>query len=183
MKYEIILADPPWDYKGQKQHAGKGKKDTGGAIVHYPTMTVNEMIQKIHLLDIVASDCLLFMWSTWPHLDQAITLGTGWGFKYVHTPFIWYKGRTNPGFYTLTQTEPVLCFKRGRIPTPRGSRKERQVVDIPRGKHSAKPTEVHDRITKMFPTQRKLELFARNTYPGWDVWGNEVVPDIDSIYR
>ena len=29
-QYGIIYADPPWDYKGQKQHAGAGKKDTGG---------------------------------------------------------------------------------------------------------------------------------------------------------
>ena len=23
-----------------------------------------------------------------------------------------------------------------------------------------------------------IELFARNTTPGWDVWGNEVISDI-----
>jgi N6-adenosine-specific RNA methylase IME4 len=26
----------------------------------------------------------------------------------------------------------------------------------------------------MFPTQDKIELFARNKTDGWDVWGNEV---------
>ena len=45
MKYGIILCDPPWDYKGQLQHAGKDTKDTGGAIKHYKTMTVDEMIE------------------------------------------------------------------------------------------------------------------------------------------
>ena len=43
MKYQIIYADPPWDYKGQKQHSGKGKQDTGGAIKHYPTMKLQEL--------------------------------------------------------------------------------------------------------------------------------------------
>ena len=43
MKYEILYADPPWDYKGQRQHNGKGGKDTGGAIKHYPTMTLKEL--------------------------------------------------------------------------------------------------------------------------------------------
>jgi N6-adenosine-specific RNA methylase IME4 len=26
----------------------------------------------------------------------------------------------------------------------------------------------------MFPTQRKIELFARNATEGWAVWGNEI---------
>jgi N6-adenosine-specific RNA methylase IME4 len=176
MKYQIIVTDPPWDYKGQTQHAGKGIKDTGSAIKHYPTMPTPQMITTFKpLLDSwVDTDCLLFMWATWPHLDQAIQLGTGWGFKYVHTPFIWHKMKTNPGFYTMTQTEPVLCFKKGKIPQPRGTRNERQVIEVPRGKHSEKPQELYDRITRMFPTQNKIEMFARNIRTGWDVWGNEV---------
>lgn len=174
MKYQIILCDPPWDYKGQKQHAGKNKPDTGGAIKHYPTMTVLEMIKTIHPIQYADDDCLLFMWATWPHLDQAISLGHGWGFRYVHTPFIWNKMKTNPGFYTLTQTEPVLCFKRGRIPTPRGKRNVKQLINIERTRHSEKPQEVNRLIDEMFPSQNKLEMFARRVYPGWDVWGNEV---------
>ena len=177
-KYDIILADPPWDYKGQTQHAGNKSSNTGGAVVHYPTMTVDEMIATFDIQSIAADNCLLFMWSTWPHLDQAIRLGTAWGFRYVHTPFIWNKQRTNPGFYTLTQTEPVLCFKIGTIPKPRGSRKERQLIDWKRQQHSVKPTEVHERIDRMFPTQNKIELFARTQYQGWDVWGNQVVSNI-----
>lgn len=173
-KYSIIICDPPWDYAGQTQHGGKGKGDSGGAIRHYPTMKLEEMIDTIHPIEWAEEDCLLFMWSSWPHLDQAVKLGTAWGFKYVHTPFIWHKLRTNPGFYTMTQTEPVLCFKRGRIPRPRGTRNERQVVESLRGRHSEKPREVQDRIARMFPTQRKLEMFAREAYPGWDCWGNEV---------
>jgi N6-adenosine-specific RNA methylase IME4 len=114
------------------------------------------------------------MWATWPHLDQAIKLGEGWGFKYVHTSFVWDKTKVNPGFYTMTQTEPVLCFKKGKIPQPRGTRNERQLVQVPRTKHSEKPQEVYDRIERMFPTQNKMEMFARKERTGWDVWGNEV---------
>ena len=39
--YDIIYADPPWDYKGQLQHAGPGSGDTGGAVRHYPTVTLS----------------------------------------------------------------------------------------------------------------------------------------------
>ena len=82
----------------------------------------------------------------------------------------------NPGRYTLSQTEFVLAFKKGKFPSPRGARNVRQLVQIHRGNHSEKPLRVIDGITKMFPTQRKIELFARNNYVGWDNWGLEI-PD------
>ena len=42
--------------------------------------------------------------------------------------------------------------------------------------HSVKPVDVIEGITKMFPLQDKIELFARNNYVGWDNWGLEI-PD------
>lgn len=36
-----------------------------------------------------------------------------------------------------------------------------------------KQQEVLDGITKMFPNQRKIELFARKSFVGWDNWGLE----------
>jgi N6-adenosine-specific RNA methylase IME4 len=175
-KYDIILCDPPWDYGGRAmfQTANKTKTYLNDVTEHYSTMTVDDMIQEIDVMQYAADDCLLFMWATWPHLDQAIKLGTAWGFRYVHTPFVWNKFRLNTGYYTMTQTEPVLCFKKGKIPRPRGARNVRQLVESPYTKHSEKPHEVNARIDLMFPEQKKLEMFARRQYPGWDVWGNEV---------
>ena len=175
-KYGIICMDPPWEYGGQTQHNGKGGKDTGSAARHYPTMKTKDMITEFKAIieEWADDDCLIFMWATWPHLDQAIELGKGFGFKYVHTPFIWDKMAVNPGFYTMTQTEPVLCFKKGKIPRPRGSRNQRQLVQVKRTRHSEKPQEVYDRIELMFPEQNKIEMFARKERPGWDCWGNEI---------
>ena len=70
----------------------------------------------------------------------------------------------------------VLAFKKGKFPTPRGARNVRQLVSIHRGEHSEKPLSVIEGITKMFPLQEKIELFARNNYYGWDNWGLEI-PD------
>ena len=169
-KYGIVYADPPWDYRGQKQHKGAGKKDSGGAISHYPTVKVSEMKQwNIHT--ICKEDCLLFMWTSSPHLDQAIELGKSWGFSYATVAFVWDKVRVNPGFYTMSQCELCLCFKRGKIPQPRGLRNIRQLVTSLRTGHSEKPNEVRNRIFKMFPIQSKIELFARKTFEGWDFWG------------
>lgn len=171
--FSIILADPPWDYKGQTQHAGVGKSDTGGSLKHYPTLTLPQL-KHFPIDQLAEPDCLLFLWTTSPHLDQAIALGKAWGFAWATVGFVWDKQRVNPGFYTLSQCEMVLIFKRGKIPTPRGARNIRQMVSVMRGKHSAKPDEVRLRIEKMFPTQKKLELFARKRAPGWTAWGEAV---------
>ena len=168
--FEIIYADPPWDYKGQLQHAGAGSGDTGGAARHYLTVTL-EMLSELPIPDIRAPDSLLFMWSSSPHLDQAIDLGKRWGFAWATVAFVWDKRRVNPGFYTMSQCELCLVFKHGRIPLPRGARNVRQLVSEKRSAHSRKPDEVRRRIDAMFPEARKIELFARDRVAGWTAWG------------
>ena len=73
---------------------------------------------------------------------------------------------------------PLVSIK-GKIPQPRGSRKERQFLSELRTKHSKKPDEIRKRIERMFPKQTKIELFARQRYDGWDAWGNEVQSDVN----
>lgn len=172
-KFSVIYCDPPWDYGGQRQHGGEGTADTGGAEAHYPTVDL-AMLKALPVWNLAQENCLLFMWATSPHLDQALDLLKAWGFAWATVGFVWDKQRTNPGFYTLSQCELVLIGKRGVIPTPRGSRNERQFVSQLRGEHSEKPDEVRDRIAAMFPELPKIELFARVVRPGWTCWGNEV---------
>jgi N6-adenosine-specific RNA methylase IME4 len=173
-KYSIVYADPPWDYKGQKQHAGVGKPDTGAAVSHYDTMPIED-IKSMGVGDIVDNDAsLLFLWSSSPHLPQALDVMYAWGFAWATVAFVWDKQKVNPGFYTMSQVELCLVGKMGKIPQPRGTRNTRQLISEERGVHSAKPAEVRTRIEQMFPTQSKIELFARDTTPGWDVWGDGV---------
>ncbi|MCQ3805120.1 MAG: MT-A70 family methyltransferase [bacterium] len=172
-RFSVIYADPPWDYRGQLQHAGVGSGDTGGAARHYPTVRLSDL-KKLKVASIADDDCLLFMWATNPHLDQAVELGKAWGFKWATVAFVWDKVRVNPGFYTLSQCELCLVFKRGRIPMPRGARNVRQMVRSERGPHSQKPEEVRRRIEEMFPSQSKIELFARTKSAGWSSWGLEI---------
>ena len=177
MKYEVIYCDPPWDYKGQKQHNGKGGKDTGGAESHYPTMKLKDL-KRLDVKSICDENCLIFMWATSPHLDQAIDLLKSWGFKWATIGFVWDKKKVNPGFYTMSQCEICLIGKKGKIPKPRGARNIRQLIRIQREKHSQKPVEAMKRIDQMFPTQKKIELFARKRYDDWHCWGNEVESNI-----
>ena len=53
-----------------------------------------------------------------------------------------------------------------------------QIVLAPRGRHSAKPPEIRQRIERLVEGPY-LELFARETTPGWTAWGNEVEQEYD----
>lgn len=184
-KYQVIYADPPWDYGGKMQYdkttiksenAGFEKKIfISSAAFKYPTLKIKQL-KELNVESIADDDCILFMWTTGPQMANAVSLGEAWGFKYKTVAFVWDKMIHNPGRYTLSQTEFVLAFKKGRFPTPRGARNVRQMLAVPRGRHSQKPVEVIDGITRMFPSQEKIELFARNNYVGWDNWGLEI-PD------
>ena len=179
-RYDIIYADPPWDYGGKMQFdrssTTKEKIDLSreifisSAAFKYPTLKIDEL-KKLGVKEIASEDSLLFMWATNPHLDQAIELGRAWGFEYRTVIFVWNKMVHNPGKYNLSYCELCLLFKRGRIPTPRGARNTKQLINAPRGKHSEKPREVARNIELMFPHHKRVELFARSELPGWAAWG------------
>ena len=136
-------------------------------------MKLAEM-KELDVASISAKNALLFMWTSSPHLDEAMQLGPYWGFQWATVGFIWHKEYINPGSYTMSACELCLIFKKGNIPKPRGSRNEHQFLIQKRKAHSSKPNEVRKRIENMFLKQSKIELFARKTYYGWDAWGNEV---------
>ncbi|MCH5194635.1 MAG: modification methylase [Oscillospiraceae bacterium] len=184
-KYDVIYADPPWDYGGKMQYDRSSIKTENvgfeknifisAADFKYPTVKLRDL-KELDVSSIAADDCLLFMWTTGPQMANAVELGQSWGFEYKTVAFVWDKQVHNPGRYTLSQTEFVLVFKKGKFPQPRGARNIRQLVSVRRGEHSEKPEAVIDGITKMFPGQKKIELFARRNCIGWDNWGLEI-PD------
>ena len=183
-QYDILYADPPWYYNGKLQFDKSGTAERNrdwskrifisSASFKYPTVPTDEL-KKLPVQQIAKDDSLLFLWTTNPHLAQAIELGIAWGFEYKTVAFVWNKMKHNPGHYTLSYYELCLLFKRGRIPTPRGARNVKQLIEIPRKNHSEKPVEIAQSIMRMFPHQSRIELFARTKKEGFDSWGLEVV--------
>jgi len=55
----------------------------------------------------------------------------------------------------------------------------KQLIQAERTIHSAKPDEVRKRIIYLLGDRPRIEIFAREKTPGWDVWGNEVESDIE----
>ena len=138
--FDIIYADPPWHYNGKLQFDKSSIRSDildpsrnifiSASAFKYPTLKLNEL-KQIPIQSITKADCLLLLWTTNPHLAQAIELGTAWGFEYKTVAFIWDKMVHNPGQYTISYCELCLVFKHGRIPKPRGARNIKQLIRSP----------------------------------------------------
>ena len=57
----------------------------------------------------------------------------------------------------------------------------KQVVYSCLGEHSEKPWEVRRRLELLYGDVERVELFARNTWPGWDRWGNQCESSFEII--
>jgi N6-adenosine-specific RNA methylase IME4 len=172
-KYKIIYADPPWSYND------RGIR--GAAAGHYKTMNLDS-IKALPVPEIADDDCVLFLWATYPMVQEALDTIKAWGFTYKTIGFQWIK--LNPkaltpfyglGHWTRGNTEPCLLAVKGK--PQRVSKGVSQLIQEPIGKHSAKPPVVREKIIELFGDLPRIELFARDWTDGWDVWGNEVEED------
>jgi N6-adenosine-specific RNA methylase IME4 len=180
MKYGAILADPAWAYTMRSE---KGYAKSPEA--KYSTMALSD-IMALPVSQLAGPDCYLFLWSTWPHLPQALRVMEAWGFSYV-TGGSWTKRTRNwnvcfgTGYVQRSATEPYLVGKIGRPQIT--SKSERNLIlkpediadgiDAVRREHSRKPDQMREMIDRLLPKQHFCELFSRSPWPGHDVWGNQ----------
>jgi N6-adenosine-specific RNA methylase IME4 len=167
--YGLLMVDPPWSFKTYSPN-GHGKS----AQRHYQCMTLAD-IMALPVNHLAADDCCLFLWATWPMLDQCMSTLDAWGFSYK-TGGVWIKrtSRGNlhfgTGYRARSACEPFLLGFRGN---PRNSRSERNLIDGPVRGHSVKPESAYEWCERYLPGVRRAEVFSRTPRPGWDTWGNE----------
>tara|TARA_R110000824_G_C14826118_1_gene637315 strand:+ start:39 stop:563 length:525 start_codon:yes stop_codon:yes gene_type:complete len=168
-KYSIIYADPPWKYWST------GKKNQSR---HYNCLTIDE-ICTLPINKITDDDCILFIWVTYPILQKSFEVIERWGFKYSTCGFSWVKKNKKSttwfwGLGSWTRSNNEICLLATKGKPKRVSKSVHQIVDDRIREHSRKPDCVRDRIVELCGDLPRIELFARNKTPGWDVWGNEV---------
>lgn len=171
-KYQIIYADPPWQFSTWSNKAHKH------VTKHYSTMTLDEIVE-LPANRIASDNAVLLMWATFPNLPLALSVIEAWGFTYKTTAFTWIKqNKKTPslfwgmGYYTRSNAEVCLLATKGK-PLPRLSHKVHSVIMSPVEEHSKKPDEVRLRIVNLFGDISKIELFARQNADGWDCWGDQ----------
>jgi site-specific DNA-methyltransferase (adenine-specific) len=185
-KYNIIYTDPPWKYNLRANHKTRFR---GGACGYYNLMTMEE-IKALPVPDLADKNCALFMWCTFPYLEDQIKLFNHWGFKYKTVAFTWIKTNKNSetnqmgfftpkvkpffgvGYYTKSNAEICLLGIKGKMKPI--SNKVSSAIISPIREHSRKPDEARERIVQLFGDIPRIEMFARQQTQGWDTWGNEV---------
>ena len=179
-KYNIIYADPPWSYKDKRD---KHPRMCGGAISHYNTMSI-EQIKSLPIKELAADNCMLFLWVTFPNLQEGLDVIKACGFTYKTLGFSWIKTNKNNGkpffgigYYTKSNCEVCLIGVKGK--PIKVSNSVSSVIISPRQEHSKKPDQIRDKIVELCGDVPRIELFARQKAEGWDVWGNEVKSDIN----
>lgn len=160
-KFRCIYADPPWKYGNQATRASTDN--------HYPTMTIEEIIE-LPVKELVEDRAVLFLWTTNGFLRESFRVMDAWGFEFKSS-MVWVKPQMGIGNYVRNAHEFLMIGSRGGMRTD--GKSQISWINARRGKHSKKPQEFRQVIEKMAPGPR-LELFARETSPGWCVWGNEV---------
>lgn len=189
-KYEIVYADPPWDYpkliwRTQLADGSYRERSSSGARKHYPTITDAAML-TFPMRSVMVQRSVLFLWATCPRLDFAVDCIKSWGLYYRGIAYVWVKTRKQDGVIIGAKGPPPAFVKpvtelllvattipHGRV-FPILDYAQRQVVLHPVGRHSEKPAVFRQNIIDLCGDRSRIELFARTRTPGWDVWGNEV---------
>lgn len=120
--------------------------------------------------------CHIYLWVTNNHLQDGLECLKAWGFEYI-TTVTWFKDKQGLGQYYRGITEHCLFgATKNRLPY-RISTEGKRCQGVtgfyePKTIHSRKP----EAMRKMIETvsyEPRIELFAREEFPGWDRWGNE----------
>lgn len=187
-EYCIIYADPAWKYNNKPNKKGRAVE------CHYRTMDIEE-IKALPIKEIAAKDSILFIWVTFPKLQEGLDTIKAWGFEYKTIGFVWVKTNKNTdttqtsflpqdnfdsfwGMGMWTRANVELCLIATKGSPKRQSASVHSVVYAPISVHSRKPKEIRTKILQLVGDLPRVELFARQKADGWDAWGNEVESDI-----
>lgn len=169
--FQMIMADPPWQFAHWSAKGITGKSAEG----QYACQGL-DWIKSLPVGDVLAADnCVLWLWATNPMLPQAMDVLGAWGFTYK-TGGHWVKRTKHgklafgTGYIFRCAGEPYLIGTRGK---PKTSRSVRSVIEGPLRDHSRKPDEAFAAAEKLMPNVPRIELFSRQPRDGWAIWGNE----------
>ncbi len=174
-KYQLIYCDPPWQFKNKKT----GGSMKSGAANQYKVTSMDDL-KNIDVQSITHDDAILIMWYVGSMPQEAIDLVHTWGFKIKNmNGFVWRKLTKKGlpffgmGFYTRAGSESAIIAVKGKGSSLIKNRSIRAVIEASVSVHSKKPEIFKDQIVKLVGDIPRLEMFARQSTDGWDLFGDE----------
>lgn len=117
-------------------------------------MSVEEICQ-LDVASVAADDCVLFLWATFPQLQEALQVIKAWDFQYKTVAFVWLKQNKSGkgwffglGFWTRGNAELCLLATRGK--PRRQSNRVHQLIISPLRQHSQKPSEAREKSSSLW---------------------------------
>jgi N6-adenosine-specific RNA methylase IME4 len=162
-KFRVIVADPPWKY------SNRAEDETHRAANPYPSMETDD-IAALPIADHSLDDAILWLWTTNAFMVEAHLVAEAWGFT-VKTILTWKKSKIGLGDWLRGITEHCLLAVRGKPVV--NLTNQTTHLQGPLREHSRKPIEFYQMVETLCPGT-KLELFSRETRPGWTCSGAEV---------
>lgn len=178
-KYNIIYADPPWEYK----QSGSKTNSRGMAKAHYNTMSTKD-ICNLPIRNIATDKAVCFIWATFPNIAEALKVMCAWGFTYKTAAFVWVKKNRKSGtnFWGMgawTRANAEVCLigisKKTKAKECVKSHAVHQIIESAVEQHSKKPDVTREKIVELIGNTARIELFARQQIDGWDCWGDGVI--------
>jgi len=167
--YQIIYADPPW-----KQSKGGLRKvrPNQERELDYKTLGLGDIQFALSKFQ----GKVLFLWTIDKYLFEAEKIMKNLGYT-LHARIIWDKENGVAPAFTVRFTHEYLLwgYKSPMLPiSTRARGKFTTVIREKATKHSKKPRKAYELIEALYPTQSKIELFARQKRAEWDSWGDEI---------
>jgi N6-adenosine-specific RNA methylase IME4 len=165
-RFRVIVADPPWAYDT------RAEDPSHRAANPYPQMSIED-IRALAVAGRAHDDAVLWLWTTNGHMREAYGVVEAWGFQ-PKTILTWAKDRMGTGDWLRGQTEHCLMAVRGRPVVTLTN--QTTLLQAPMREHSRKPDAFYVLVESLCPApdNGRLELFARETRPGWLTAGAEV---------
>ena len=115
-RYAVLYADAPWQFHVYDENSSIASEH-GAAGVHYPCMST-DAICALPVKKLATDAAALFLWTTAPHLPEALQVIAAWGFTYK-THAVWVKDWIGLGYFVRNQHELLLIATRGDSPIAR----------------------------------------------------------------
>jgi N6-adenosine-specific RNA methylase IME4 len=172
-KYSAGMIDPAWPFDLWNVETGSKK----GPQAQYRCMSIEE-IEALPVEHLFRDGAFIGLWCTNPLVAKGVhaRVLAAWRMEPI-TMLTWAKRtrtgalRWGTGYVARTVTEQLILASYGKhgIRNP----KLPTLIDGLAREHSRKPDEVYAHFEKMTPNDFRCDLFARETRPGWEAWGNE----------
>lgn len=171
--FDLLMVDFPWAFETYSDR-GKGKS----VEQHYDTLSLSECVSMAPLIGhLAAKDAIALIWMTHPmiHLQMEVVAAMGMRFS---TSGVWVK-RTKKGKLAFGTGYMLRCASEPFVIATTGdpekvSRSVRTVIEGPIRENSRKPDQAYAEMEKLAgPAARRIDVFSRETRPGWVSWGKE----------